>query len=105
MYELSYLWIDRTQFFPEARPVLKDTGRLIIYDNYITDEMHGNTAHTWWYQEQYFRRYSTPPRDQSPVTQSDCRPYGLCLVKAEQYTNGIVWSLHYTRTAFVHCIP
>jgi SAM-dependent methyltransferase len=86
-------WIDRTQFFPEAKRVLKDNGWLVIYDNSVTDEMHGNTAYTRWYREQYLCRYPKPPRDESPVTQSECQPYGLYLVKAEQYANEVVWSL------------
>lgn len=86
-------WIDRKQFLPEGRRVLKEKGWLIIYDNSITDEMRESTAYTRWYREQYLCRYPRPPRNESPVTQSDCQPHGLCLVKAEQYTNDVVWSL------------
>ena len=86
-------WIDRSQFFPEAKRVLKKKGWVIIYDNFITEDMHDNTAYSRWYQEQYLTRYPKPPRDESPLTRSECDSYGLHIINDEPYTNDIVFSL------------
>jgi SAM-dependent methyltransferase len=86
-------WIDRSQFFPEANRVLEENGWVIIYDNFITEQMHDNTAYTRWYQEQYLTRYPKPPRDESPLTRSECDLHGFHIVNEEPYTNDIVFSL------------
>jgi SAM-dependent methyltransferase len=86
-------WIDRKQFFPEAKRVLKEKGWMIIYDNYITEDMHDNTAYTRWYQAQYLARYPKPPRDESPLTLSEFDSYGFHVINDEPYTNDIVFSL------------
>ena len=86
-------WIDRSQFLPEAKRVLKEKGWVIIYDNYITEDMHDNTAYTRWYQEQYLSRYPKPPRDESPLTMSEFDSHGFHVINDEPYTNDIVFSL------------
>ncbi|MFC1975207.1 class I SAM-dependent methyltransferase [Chloroflexota bacterium] len=84
-------WIDRTRFFPEAKRILKEQGWLIIYDNFITEYMRENTAYTQWYQEQYLSRYPKPPRDEAPLTQSECERYGFHF-NQEEYTNELALS-------------
>lgn len=86
-------WIDRTQFFPEAKRVLKEKGWMIIYDNYITEDMHDNTAYTRWYQAQYLARYPKPLRDESPLSPSEYDSYGFHIINDEPYSNDIVFSL------------
>lgn len=86
-------WIDRLQFFPEARRVLKEKGWVIIYDNFITEDMHENPAYTRWYQEQYLTRYPKPARDESPLTLSECDSHGFHIANDEPYTNEIGFSL------------
>ena len=86
-------WIDRSLFFPEARRALKENGWLIIYDNYITEDMHDNPGYTRWYQGQYLTRYPKPPRDESPLTVSECDSHGFHFVNEEAYANDIVFSL------------
>jgi SAM-dependent methyltransferase len=86
-------WIDRSLFFPEAKRVLKELGWLIIYNNFITEHMRECAAYERWYQDKYLRRYPTPPRDETPVTQAECDVYGFDFSQAEDYTNEIFWSL------------
>ena len=86
-------WIDRSQFFPEAKRVLKENGWMIIYDNYITEDMNDNPAYTKWHQEQYLTRYPKPPRDESPLTMSEFDAHGFHVINDEPYTNDIVFSL------------
>ena len=84
-------WIDRTRFFPEAKRVLKEQGVVIIYDNFITERMRENVAYTQWYREQYLSRYPKPPRDETPLTPSECEGYGFHFGQ-EEYTNELAWS-------------
>ena len=84
-------WIDRTQFFPEAKRVLKEQGWVILYDNFITDHMRESDAYTQWYQEQFLSRYPKPPRDETPLTPSECEGYGFHFSE-EEYTNELAWS-------------
>ena len=84
-------WIDRTQFFPEAKRVLKERGWVILYDNFITDQMVGCEAYTQWHQAQFLSRYPKPPRDETPLTPSECEGYGFRF-SAEVYTNELAWS-------------
>ena len=84
-------WIDRAQFFPEAKRVLKQAGWVVIYDNFITAQMRENTAYTEWYQNQYLSRYPKPPRDETPLTPAECQKYGFQFSQ-ETYHNDLVWS-------------
>lgn len=84
-------WIDRTRFFPEAKRVLKEKGWGIIYDNFITEHMNENLAYTQWFQEQFLFRYPKPPRDETPLTHSECERYGFHFTQ-EAYTNELAWT-------------
>lgn len=84
-------WIDRVRFFPEAKRVLRKQGWVILYDNFITDQMRESGAYTQWYQEQFLSRYPKPPRDETPLTPSACKGYGFHF-REEEYTNEIAWS-------------
>ena len=84
-------WIDRTLFFPEAKRVLKQQGWVILYNSFITEHMRENAAYTQWYQEQFLSRYPKPPRDETPLTPSECEGYGFHFSK-EEFTNELTWS-------------
>lgn len=87
----SINWIDRAKFFLEARRVLREPGWVILYDNFITDQMRENEAYTQWYREHFLLRYPKPPRDERPLTQSECAGYGFAFSQ-EAYTNELTWS-------------
>ncbi len=84
-------WIDRNRFYPVAKRVLKEKGWVIIYDNFITERMIENLAYTQWYQEQFLTRYPKPPRNETPLTQSECEGFGFDFHQ-EDYTNELTWS-------------
>ena len=84
-------WIHRARFFPETKRVLKEQGWVILYDNFITDQMRESDAYTQWYQEQFLSRYPKPPRDETPLTPSECKGYGFHFSE-EEYTNELAWS-------------
>ncbi len=84
-------WIDRARFFPEAKRVLKEQGWVILYDNFITERMRENAGYTQWYQEQFLSRYPKPPRDETPLTPSECEGFGFHFDQ-EEYTNELTWS-------------
>jgi len=84
-------WINRAQFFPEAKRVLKEQGWVILYDNFITEHMREDIAYTQWHQEQFLSRYPKPPRDETPLTPAECEGYGFHFSQ-EAYTNELAWS-------------
>lgn len=84
-------WIDRTGFFPETIRVLREQGWVILYDNFITDQMRENDAYTQWYQTQFLSRYPKPPRNETPLTLTECKGYGFHF-NEEEYTNELSWS-------------
>lgn len=84
-------WIDRDQFLPEAKRVLKPNGRLIVYDNFIAERMQEQPIYTNWYQDQYVTRFPKPKRDETPMTQVEAELYGFHVMQ-EEYTNKLPMS-------------
>lgn len=84
-------WIDRSRFLPEAKRVLKENAWLIIYDNFITDQMQETPAYTQWYQAQFLSRYPKPPRDETQLTVAEADGHGFTFA-AENYTNELAMS-------------
>jgi SAM-dependent methyltransferase len=89
---LALHWFDRSRFLAEARRVLDTSGWLVIYDNGFFGEMKENPKHKRWYRENYLVRYPSPPRDNEPLTDDECRNHGLRLVEREIYTNKVSFS-------------
>jgi len=71
--------------------LVKEQGWVILYDNFITEHMRKNVAYTQWYQEQFLSRYPKPPRDETPLSASECEEYGFRF-NQEEYTNELTWS-------------
>jgi hypothetical protein len=72
--------------------VLNPGGWLIIYDKGFFGEMKENPEHERWYREDYLARYPSPPRNEEPFTEDECRKHGLRLVERERYTNEVSFS-------------
>lgn len=90
---LALHWLDRSRFLAEARRVLEPSGWLVVYDNGFFGEMKENPEHERWYREDYLTRYPSPPRDNKPLTEDECRKHGLRLVGRERYTNEVSFSV------------
>lgn len=82
-------WIDETLFLPNAHKILKDSGILLIYDNFISDTMEENPAYTQWWYEKYLKQFPKPPRKENVWAESEVQPYGFHIYKQEKYTNTV----------------
>ena len=73
-------WIDRDQFLPNLRQLMKSGGYLLIYDFAISDMMTGIPAFTDWWHGQYLARFPRPYRNESVWQDDDVRPYGFHMI-------------------------
>ncbi len=90
-------WIDRAQFLPEAGRVLRQQGWLIIYDNFITNQMLENQEYMHWYNDQYLIRYPKPPRNETLMTDEEAGRYDFQFIRSEDYSN----ELHLSYEQFI----
>jgi SAM-dependent methyltransferase len=86
-------WLDRTRFFAEAEHVLKETGWLVIYDNYLSDEMTDNPRYCPWFREVFLDKYPTPPRNWAAFDPNDTEQDGFFLANSEVIKNPISFTL------------
>lgn len=89
----AFHWLKRSLFFAEAGHVLKDTGWLVVYDNYLSDEMTDNPASQWWFRDVYLKRYPTPPRNWPAFNPEDAEKDGFFVANSEVIKNTISFSL------------
>lgn len=90
---LALHWFDRDSFMAEAARVLKPSGWLVVYDNRFAASMRGNPEYQRWVEEQYAARYPAPPRQGEQLTDAAARKRGFTLVKREEYTNEVSFTL------------
>ena len=86
-------WIDRGAFFKEARRVLRSQGWLVVYNNDFTAQMLENRAFQPWFQETYFKKYPTPPRNWDKFGMEASEKEGFHFRKQEGYQNPLKYSL------------
>lgn len=86
-------WLDRRRFFTEVAHVLKDTGWLVVYDNYLSDEMTDNPRYTSWFRETFLQKYPTPPRNMPAFDPADTERDGFFMANAEVIKNKISFTL------------
>lgn len=86
-------WLDRTRFFAEAEYVLKEMGWLVIYDNYLSDEMTDNPRYCPWFREVFLEKYPTPPRNWPAFDPNDAEQDGFFLANSELIKNTISFTL------------
>jgi ubiquinone/menaquinone biosynthesis C-methylase UbiE len=58
-------WFDIDAFLAEAFRLLKNGGRLVIYENYFTGRMQGNEPFKLWVDGTYLQRFPAPPRNKN----------------------------------------
>jgi SAM-dependent methyltransferase len=90
---LAFHWFDRARFLAEARRVLRPFGWLIVYDNAFLGKMKENADYERWHRECYLARYPSPPRDRRPLTNEDACGHGFSLIRGEEYTNEVRFSV------------
>ncbi|HEU4760159.1 MAG TPA: class I SAM-dependent methyltransferase, partial [Dehalococcoidia bacterium] len=89
---LSFHWLHRGRFLPEARRVLRPSGWLVIYDNFFLGQMKENAEFERWEKEEYLTRYPPPPRDSHPLTDEAAASHGFLFVRRETYANEVTFS-------------
>lgn len=89
----SINWIDRVKFFRESKMLLSHGGFVVIYDNNILGIMEEDSEFENWYQGTYLKKFSKPPRDESPMTKEEARGYGFEFDHSETYINKVAFSI------------
>lgn len=89
----SVNWIDRPQFFSEAKRILNADSFVVVYDNNILGIMEEDDRFETWYRDSYLKKYPKPPRDESPITREEAVGYGFEFVHSEDYTNKVKFTL------------
>jgi SAM-dependent methyltransferase len=87
-------WLDRKVFLAEAGRVLKKEGFLVVYDNYISDEMTANPKYQPWFREVFLARYPTPPRNWPSFLPEDVEEDGFSMICRDATENTISFSLN-----------
>ena len=85
-------WLDKKRFFAEAKRVLKKKGWLIVYDNYFSGQMPGDTRFQNWHKELFLEKYPTPPRNWASFTGEETEKEGFALLGHERIENIIGFS-------------
>lgn len=86
-------WLDRKAFLAEAARVLKKDGLLVVYDNYLSDEMTANPKYQPWFRESFLTRYPTPPRNWPSFLPENSIDDGFSMIFHEVIENTISFSL------------
>lgn len=89
----AFHWLDRSLFFAEADRVLNETGLLVVYDNYLSDEPADNPESQWWFRDVYLKKYPTPPRNWPAFNPEDAKNDGFIVASSEVVKNTISFNL------------
>lgn len=90
---LSFHWLDRRRFLPEAHRLLKSPGWLVIYDNFFSGVMRENPEFENWLKDEFIVRFPTPPRDRRPLKDDKLRQYGFVVDQSENYQEDVTYTL------------
>lgn len=86
-------WFDRERFLAEARRLLRPRGWLVIYNDSPKAIMVGNHAYTTWNDEQYTRRYPTPPRNSPSLTAEEVGQHGYRPEGRKQFIHDLTFTV------------
>lgn len=89
----AFHWLDRSLFFAEAGRVLTENGWLVVYDNYLSDELTDNPESQWWFRDVYLKKYPTPPRTWPAFSPEDAEKDRFFVANSEVIKNKIPFSL------------
>jgi len=84
-------WFERHAFLGEARRLLRPRGWLVIYDNFFSANLHGNSGFKPWYGSTFLRRFPTPPRDNQALDGRSATQAGFRLLAQDSYANVVVF--------------
>lgn len=89
---LAFHWFERSAFLAEARRVLRDDGRMALYNNIFYGRMVGNESFVDWFRSTYLARYPTPARRDDPLEQGQAREFGLSIADSGEYGNEVAFT-------------
>jgi SAM-dependent methyltransferase len=88
----AFHWFDGDAFMTEARRLLKPAGWLLIYNGWFDGRMEEAAAFDEW-QDAFLRRYPTPPRNRTPITNEFAHRHGFTLCGKDQLWQSIPMSM------------
>jgi len=88
---LSFHWLDRSRFLPEASRVLRTSGWLVIYNDFFLGRMRENPSFQNWYNGQYLKRYPVPARQDQPLTDAYASNYRLAIIERQTYSHEVTF--------------
>jgi SAM-dependent methyltransferase len=89
----AFHWLDRSRFFAEAGRVLNGDGWLVVYDNYLSDELTDNPESQWWFRDVYLKKYPTPPRTWPAFNADDAETDRFVVAYSEVIKNTLSFDL------------
>lgn len=86
---LTFHWLDRERFLPEALRVLNRHGRVVVYDNFFAGraEEGGEDGMGQWMRDVYWKRYPYPSRFPLDFTAGDLVEPGFRCEMHDEYQN------------------
>jgi ubiquinone/menaquinone biosynthesis C-methylase UbiE len=89
---LAFHWFDRPRFLAEVRRVLREDGTLVISSHRFHFRMLENPEINQWFEDHYFPKYPTPPRNNDPLTDEAAQESGLRFAGRDRYTHELTMS-------------
>ena len=91
---LTFHWLDRKRFLPEALRVLHRYGLVVVYDNFFAGraEEGGDDGMGQWMRDVYWKRYPYPPRFPLDFTPGDLVEPGFRCESQDKYKNLVEFS-------------
>jgi SAM-dependent methyltransferase len=84
---LAFHWFDEAKFLAEAHRVLKRSGWLIVYNSGFAGEMVENHAFRAWAWEVYPKRFPTPPRRTTAISDELVKAFGFDVRGTEKFAH------------------
>jgi SAM-dependent methyltransferase len=91
---LAFHWLDRAAFMPRAKDLVRAGGWLVIYNDYFSGRMRDNDAYAEWNRSEYVRRYPTPPRNYTPMSDAQAAEFGFAVLIVEQFDHDVIFTPH-----------
>lgn len=80
-------WINKNIFLTTVKKLLKKSGWLVIYDNFISDKMVDVPLYKEWFHNEFLVQYPKPPRNEEKWSNTDVNLLGFHIQKQDEYSN------------------
>jgi ubiquinone/menaquinone biosynthesis C-methylase UbiE len=89
----AYHWFDHNTFLSESRRLLRKSGWLLVYTSWFTSNLKNEPAFSKWFNNEYMRRYPSPPRNRYLITKELAQKYGFELQGEEEFSSEVDMSI------------